>query len=197
MSAETSWVTCFNPFIDILFWWLVTSVYVKGCSWSAEKNCICGNELFEGAALFCEILCETREILHGNFLSWLPRLMVRMLWNVPCSMSGLPGSKRDDNQRKMMSIPEDHQCWLMTPYIETVNDLVHANQRLTVREFAEECGISIGSCYETLTEKLRMHWVATKFVLRLMTADQKQQSNSSLLGTVWSSWRGCNLVTGS
>lgn len=45
--------------------------------------------------------------------------------------------------------------------------------------------------------KLRMHWVATKFVLRLMTADQKQQSNSSLLGTVWSSWRGCNLVTGS
>lgn len=87
-----------------------------------------------------------------KLLSWLPRLMVRMLWNVPCSMSGLPGSKRDDNQRKMMSIPEDHQCWLTTPYIEKVNDLVRANQRLTVREFAEECGISIGSCYETLTE---------------------------------------------
>lgn len=100
MSAETSWVTCFNPFIDILFWWLVTSVYVKGCSWSAEKNCICGNELFEGAALFCEILCETREILHGNFwvdyqgLWWGCYETYRVLWVVYPVQKGMTISGR-------------------------------------------------------------------------------------------------------
>lgn len=42
------------------------------------------------------------------------------------------------------------------PHVDKINTLVRENRRLTVRELAEECGISVGSCYEVLTEKLKM-----------------------------------------
>ena len=51
--------------------------------------------------------------------------------------------------------------------------MVRANRRLTVRKLAEECGISIGSCHHILTEELKMHRAAAKFVPRLMTSDQQ------------------------
>ena len=59
------------------------------------------------------------------------------------------------------------------PHIDEINTLVRANRRLTVRELAEECGISVGSCPHILTEELKMHRVAAKFVPRLMTSDQQ------------------------
>ena len=59
------------------------------------------------------------------------------------------------------------------PHIDRINTLVRANRRLTVRELAEECGISVGSCHHILTEELKMHRVAAKFVPRLMTSDQQ------------------------
>jgi hypothetical protein len=40
---------------------------------------------------------------------------------------------------------------------------------------AEECDISLGSCPNILTEKLGMHRVAAKFVLRLLNDEQKEQ----------------------
>ena len=58
------------------------------------------------------------------------------------------------------------------PHIDEINTLVLANRRLTVRELAEECGISVGSCHHILMEELKMHCVAAKFVLRLMTSVQ-------------------------
>ena len=57
--------------------------------------------------------------------------------------------------------------------IDEINTLVQANQRLTVRELAEECGISIGSCHDMLTEELKMHCFPANFVPRLMTSDQQ------------------------
>jgi len=50
---------------------------------------------------------------------------------------------------------------------------VRSNRRLTVREIAEDCNISVGSCHEILVEKLGMHRVAAKFVPQLMSQDQK------------------------
>jgi hypothetical protein len=44
------------------------------------------------------------------------------------------------------------------------------------RKVAEECDISMGSCHNILTEKLGMHRVAAKFVPRLLTDKQKEQS---------------------
>ena len=40
------------------------------------------------------------------------------------------------------------------PRVDKINTLVRANRRLTIRELAKECGISVGSCYEILTAKL-------------------------------------------
>ena len=59
------------------------------------------------------------------------------------------------------------------PHIDKINTLVRANRRQTVRELAEECGISVGSCHHILTEELKMHLFAAKFLLRLMTSDQQ------------------------
>ena len=59
------------------------------------------------------------------------------------------------------------------PHVDEINSLVRANRRLTVRELAEKCGISVGSCHPILTEELKMHRVAAKFVPRLMTSDQQ------------------------
>ncbi|XP_033213846.1 uncharacterized protein LOC117170908 [Belonocnema kinseyi] len=56
---------------------------------------------------------------------------------------------------------------------DKINTLVRANRRLTIRELAEECGISVESGYDILPEKLKMHCVTAKFVQRLMTDDQK------------------------
>ena len=49
---------------------------------------------------------------------------------------------------------------------------MRANRRLTVRELAEKCGISVGSCHHILME-LKMHRIVAKFVPRLMTSDQQ------------------------
>lgn len=71
--------------------------------------------------------------------------------------SGRPSTSRNENM------------------IARVNALVRSDRRLTVREIAEECEISTGSCDEILREDLNMHRVSAKFVPRLLTEDQKDQ----------------------
>jgi hypothetical protein len=58
-------------------------------------------------------------------------------------------------------------------HIDAVCHLILQNCRLTVREIAEDVGISFGSCQAILTEKLNMHRIAAKFVPRVLTKDQK------------------------
>jgi hypothetical protein len=53
-------------------------------------------------------------------------------------------------------------------------DRVRGNLRLTVREVAEEVGISIESCHQIFTEKRLMCRVRAKFVPRLLTDDQNR-----------------------
>jgi hypothetical protein len=52
--------------------------------------------------------------------------------------------------------------------------VIHSNGRLTVREVAEEDGISKSMCHMILPENLGMHHVASKFVPHLLNEDQKQ-----------------------
>ena len=40
-------------------------------------------------------------------------------------------------------------------HLERVRDVIRGNSRLTVREVANEVGISIGSCHQILTENFR------------------------------------------
>jgi len=57
-------------------------------------------------------------------------------------------------------------------HIEKVRSVIREN-RLTVREVFEEVVICKSSCHTILTEKLKMHRVAAKFVPRLLTEEQK------------------------
>jgi len=56
-----------------------------------------------------------------------------------------------------------------------VRKIVRNNKRLTVREIADDCGISVGSCDAILTDDLHMKLVCAKFVTRLLTDDQREQ----------------------
>ena len=55
-----------------------------------------------------------------------------------------------------------------------MRSVIRENRRLTVREVSEEVGICKSSCHTILTDKLKMHRVAAKFVPRLLTEEQKQ-----------------------
>jgi transposase len=59
-------------------------------------------------------------------------------------------------------------------HIEKVRSVIRENHRLIVREVSEEVGVCKSSCHTILTEKLKMHHVAAKFVPRLLTEEQKQ-----------------------
>jgi len=52
--------------------------------------------------------------------------------------------------------------------------MIRENRRLNIREVSEEVGICKSSCHTILTEKLKMHRVAAKFVPRVLTEEQKQ-----------------------
>jgi len=75
----------------------------------------------------------------------------------------------------LMKIPEvDEIPRQQTTFtFDAVRHLILQNRRLTIREIAEVVGISFGSCQAILTEKLNMQRVATKFVSRVLTEDQK------------------------
>ncbi|GFS54521.1 HTH_48 domain-containing protein [Trichonephila clavipes] len=56
-----------------------------------------------------------------------------------------------------------------------VKAVVRSDRRLTVREIAQECHISVGSCDGILRKDLNMRRVSAKFVPRLLTEDQQFQ----------------------
>ena len=58
-------------------------------------------------------------------------------------------------------------------HVERVRAAIRGNRLSTVREVADEVGISIGPCHQILTEKIQMRSVSAKFVPRLLTEDQK------------------------
>ncbi|UYV72603.1 hypothetical protein LAZ67_10000016 [Cordylochernes scorpioides] len=58
--------------------------------------------------------------------------------------------------------------------INEVEKMILANLRITVREFAEDLNISIGSCHSIFINDLGMRRVAAKFVPKLLNCDQKQ-----------------------
>jgi len=79
-------------------------------------------------------------------------------------------------------------------HVERVRAVIHGNRRLTVREVADEVGISIGSCHQIFAEKLQMHRVSAKFVPLLITDDQKEnrvEINQELLANA-----NGNVITG-
>jgi len=65
--------------------------------------------------------------------------------------------------------------------IAKVRTIFRNNRRLTVRETTDERGISVGSCHAILTDDLHMKRLRAKFVPRLLTDDQREQRQSSVI----------------
>ncbi|XP_070392521.1 protein GVQW3-like [Dermacentor albipictus] len=58
--------------------------------------------------------------------------------------------------------------------VAEVNAVVMRDRRVTIREIAEEVGISTFSAHSIMTKDLAMKKVAAKFVPKLLTVEQKQ-----------------------
>ena len=59
--------------------------------------------------------------------------------------------------------------------VEKVKEMVMNDRRITIREVADDVGISIGSCHEIFSNVLGMKRVAVKFVPKLLNFEQKQR----------------------
>ena len=62
--------------------------------------------------------------------------------------------------------------------IAKVRTIVRNNRILTVREIADDCGISLSSRDAILTGDLHMKLVCAKFVPRLLADDQREQGQT-------------------
>ena len=60
-----------------------------------------------------------------------------------------------------------------TEKTQAVKKIVMENRRITVREVAEDVGISVGSCHAIFLDILGLKRVAAKFVPKLLNSDQK------------------------
>ncbi|XP_018346773.1 PREDICTED: histone-lysine N-methyltransferase SETMAR-like [Trachymyrmex septentrionalis] len=58
--------------------------------------------------------------------------------------------------------------------VEQVKKMILENRRITIREIADDVGISFGSCQAIFSDVLGMKRVAAKFVPKLLNFDQKQ-----------------------
>jgi len=67
--------------------------------------------------------------------------------------------------------------------IERVRQIIREDCRRTIDEVSMLVGISHGTCHKILTERLKMRRVASKFVPRILSVDQKQQQ----LDVAWTS----------
>jgi len=68
--------------------------------------------------------------------------------------------------------------------IERVRQIICKDSRRTIDEVSTLVGISHGTCHKILTEDLKMRRIASKFVPRLLSVDQK---NSNDLTSPWTS----------
>lgn len=62
--------------------------------------------------------------------------------------------------------------------VKEVKEMVLNNRRITIREVAEDVGISVGSCHEIFSDILGMKRVSAKFVPKLLNFDQKSRRMS-------------------
>ena len=91
------------------------------------------------------------------------------------------------------SVEDDHRSGRPSTstddfHVNQVNELVRSNRRLTVREMADDCDISFGSCQTILSEHLGMRRIAAKLVPRQLSEEQKDNrfatcKNSSIAPT--------------
>ena len=113
---------------------------------------------------------ENVEAKHSGFIS----VMGTLLQGYQQSSTGMPNlntvTNTDDGERsghpKSAVVPEN---------ITKVHKIVLSDRQLKLREIADTLKISKGSLFTILDESLGMRKLFSKWVLRLLTPDQKQQ----------------------
>ena len=60
--------------------------------------------------------------------------------------------------------------------VEKIVAVIRGNRHSTLQEFSDEVGIGVGSCRQIFTEEVLMRDVNAKFLRRLLTDDQKENS---------------------
>ena len=80
---------------------------------------------------------------------------------------GRTSISEDPRLRRPSTSTDDH-------HVERVRKVIRGNRRSTVRELAEEMGISVGCYHAILTGKLQEHRIGAKFVPCLLTDWQKE-----------------------
>ena len=78
--------------------------------------------------------------------------------------------------------------------IAIVRTIVRNNRRLTVREIANDCGISMGSFDAILNDDLHMKRVCAKFVPRLITDERREQRQTIAGGLLERSVKTCSFL---
>ena len=73
----------------------------------------------------------------------------------------------EDNKRSRTSTTDENE--------EKVKEMFMNGRRITIREVADDVGISIGSCHEIFSYVLGIKRMAAKFVPKLLNFEQKQR----------------------
>jgi len=129
-----------------------------------EEQCVCVKVCFKFGKTFTETF-QMLQLAYGE--DCLSRTQCYEWYQ--CFKSGGTFIEDDPKSgRPSLSTGDDH--------IEKLRSVIRENRRLTICEVSEEVGICKSSCHTILTEKLKMHRVAAKFVLHLLTEEQKQNS---------------------
>ena len=81
---------------------------------------------------------------------------------------GLKDVEDDERPRRPSTSTTDEN-------VENVKEMVINDRRIIVRKFADDVGISIGSCLEIFSNVLGMKRVAAKFLPKLLNFEQKQR----------------------
>ena len=68
--------------------------------------------------------------------------------------------------------------------VARIQELIRQDQRRTICDIVEEVEVGYGTCQRVLMEELGMHCVATKFVPRILTADQSSSASTFALNFV-------------
>jgi len=113
-----------------------------------------------------------------KLINYCGKLTVKMQWVVHKCLTGSVGLQRVEPPLKATPALDDRQHRENKEIIAKVRTIFRNNRRFTVREITDDCGISVGSCDAILTYDLRMKRVWAKFVPRLLTDDQREESQT-------------------
>ena len=102
-------------------------------------------------------------------------LIVRLLRVKQEFTSGISVSKVTVKTLKMTNALEYPRTSTTDENVEKVKEMVMNDRRITIREVADDVGISIGSSHEIFSNMLGMKLVAAKFVPKLLNFEQKER----------------------